>query len=106
MTRLSDIIKPGDIVATDNVEGYEGNELAVYLGVKTKRGEGLLVISWITTGRSLYQVFTSDFNKFFYPVRLVGFDRNQRMIYKRIKRRFTHTDGRLFTADRKCKRIY
>lgn len=95
MPRLSDIVHIGDIVATSNIEGYEGAELGVYLGVERTRGEGLLYINWLNNPRAIEKVFTSDFNRYFYPVKLVGIDRKNKLIYKRIKRRFTHTNAEI-----------
>lgn len=64
----TDKLKPGDIVATTNVAGYEGQEVGVFLGFEM--GHRLLYIQWIN-GRC-EKIFQEDFEKTFYKTRLEG----------------------------------
>lgn len=102
MTRLIDIIRPGDFVATRNPLAYEGCEIGIYLGVAVKErvrvwankiteAEGLVYIQWINSNKyGLQGVYISDLNKQFYKIRIYGIDRNKHVIYKRMKDNYKH----------------
>lgn len=74
MDRLSTKVKPGQIVATTNVAGYEGQELAVYLG---KGMPGTLMLQWLGKNGTPIQVFTEDFDKTFYKTKIIRTDNNE-----------------------------
>lgn len=61
-------LKPGQVLATTNIAGYEGQEVGIFLGFEL--GKSLLYIQWIN-GRC-EKVFREDVEKTFYKTTLQG----------------------------------
>ncbi len=79
MKKLSETIKPGQLIATTNVKGYEGMELALYLG---RVSWGLELVQWIGKKGDPCQIFTEDLDKTFYKTKIIRVD-NDEIEFKR-----------------------
>ncbi len=84
---LIDAIEIGQIVATDNVKGFEGYKFGVYLGRHDE--PRLCWINWLFGSMGLTSVYIPTFNRQFYPIKFKTIsDNDHKVQYKKRRIRY------------------